>query len=169
MQVIKVVKECVKNVSVMTDTGIKVKVPVELGRVGIELDDLRVYQMPNGKYRYLSLNSRLYKRMYAEKFSFQLKDEDWFEFNRLSKWYIRKFVKRGWIRYRQFNEWLDEWTDYAFKSGVHFRLAQMDSQHGHRYMYSHIKGFLYRSIKKKVEEPEPVMVSFEVLESRYII
>jgi len=164
MKVIKKVWNGRDHVRVLTDTGIRVRVPAYFGVEGTELDENRIFPCINGPdYEYVKPTSRRYKWSVAERNSTNIKVEDWNEFIELSKRYIRAFVKIGWLKPHQFDEAYEGWLGRAYKSGVHYRMSLMDPEHRRRYMYSSVKGDLVDEFKNRVIENQTV--SFEELES----
>jgi hypothetical protein len=164
MKVILILRRGRKNVGVLTDTGIRVKVPVSLGFVGTELDEDRVCQSGNtGKYEYVELDSIRHKHKYAESHSSEITLEDWNRFISLSERYLEKYRGFGWLKSYQFSDWYEGWLDKAYRSGVHFRMSKMDKIHQQRYIHASVRGYLKDLYRKMAKEPQPY--SFEVLES----
>jgi len=162
--VVQVKKRGKKNASVLTDTGIRVRVPIELGEVGKDLDENRIGTLDSyGSYRYLSPNSSKYKRRIIDYST--VSAGQWDTFFRLSKMCMGKFAQKGWIRRFEFEEVYDEFLSSATESGTPYRMWRRPKEVGvEGYVYTVIKGWLIDRLREKVKERKRY-VSFEYLES----
>jgi len=164
MRVAQVKKRGKKNASVLTDTGIRVRVPVELGEVGKDLDENRIGALDRyGSYRYLSPNSSKYRRRVIDYSA--VSPEQWETFYGLSKSCVKKIVQLGWIKPREFDEVCDEFLSYAAVSGTPYRMWRRPKGVGvEGYVYTVVKGWVMDRHWKAREE-RARYVSFDYLAS----
>ena len=164
MKVVKVLRKGKMNVSVMTDTFIQVRVPVELGQVGSELDECRIGRLDkNDIYSYLSLNSWKYKRAVVD-YSVVC-PERWETFSKLVKSCLKKLVVKGWVKKSRLTELCLDYVGYASESGIPYRMWRRPKEVNIvGYIYSSVKGYVWAKLEKEAEERER-FVSFEYLEA----
>ena len=164
MRVVQVKKKGKKNASVETDTGIRVRVPIELGKAGQELDENRIGALDGcGSHRYLSLASSKYKRRVIDYSA--VSAGQWDTFLSLSKTCMKKFAQKGWVRQFEFDEVYDEFLSSATDSGTPYRMWRRPKEVGvEGYVYAVVRGWLIDRFQEKAKERKR-SVSFEYLES----
>jgi hypothetical protein len=168
MTVIRVKMRGQHNAAVKTDTGIQVRVPIELGVVGTELDENRLHYVPSAKgWVYLSLNSTTYKKRCIDYST--VSKEQWEVFYNIVSACFKKFVQKRWIRPSEFKELYWDFLAKSSDSGVPYRMWQRPGVDPAGYIYAHVKGYLQDRLRKRKKERELNLVSFEELERLQVL
>ena len=164
MKIVNVLRRGRVNASVVTDTDLRVKVPVELGEVGIELDEERLGSLSqSGSYNYLSPNSYIYKQRFTDYSA--VTNEQWDQFYKLTRVCLGKLVKKGWVAPSSFQQVYDEFISEAADRGIPYRMWRRPQEVGvEGYLYTVIKGYLLDSYRVKAREQKRY-VSLEYLVS----
>jgi len=164
LRVVKVFRAGKKNATVETNTGIRVKVPLELGHIDMELDEKRIGALLyDGSYNYyLTLNSNQYKCKCID--NSKVSSEQQKTFCEIAKASLIKLMRKGRVRRFEFKTVYEDFIQHSWDRGTLYRFSQKPKKFWSAYVYTTVEGYLKGEFWKKVEERKRE-VSFDYLAS----
>ena len=168
LKVVKVIRAGKKNATVLTNTGIKVKVPLVFSLINTELDKKKIgHLLKDGSHYFLSRRSYQYKHRCVDRSTaFYNKIKDAFNEKLKLSWLKRKYLCRD-LGLDQDEAYLD-FTGYAWESGIPYRMSLKPKKVWQAYVSVCLKGFLLSQYNKKVKIRKKE-VSFDYLASINVI
>jgi hypothetical protein len=88
-------------------------------------------------------------------------DKQWEDFYRIVRICLVKFIKKGWLRRKEYKETYDETISVVTDSGVPYRMTLRPESDWGDYIYSWVKGYLWSRFKEKAKAGKEV--SYEEL------
>jgi len=151
IQITKVIRCTNKNATVLTNIGIKVKVPIELAIEGTTLDEKRIgLSDSDGSHRYLDLTSARYKLRCID-YSV-VSDAQRETFESIAKSSLIKCLRKGWIKRSNFNEVYVEYINHAWEHGYPYRMSLKPEIYWAAYVFTCVSGYIKDTLKKKAEK-----------------